>query len=546
MIQLLPLSDNALFLANTRERLRAPFVISALVITAIIVTLIITNAYINPAYVYTNHSQYTQENRRIIPPPQKIFWDLAVGQGILLLVFGTLAAHRMAARERTTGTIEFHRSSPTPKIDQIIGLLTGAPCLEWLLFGTTLVVSIFFSMAAGFKAAVIIKFYISLILCAFFYHLCAILLGIMQYNIKNPLASRLGNWSFWIVLWLVFSSISSVAWSNISFFYHLTWMPAYDAINNLIFYPHPPWSMRSETIMKILNSFFGISMPAVVAQAFFQLPLIAFVWTAVNRKISRPEHPALSQAQSILLALFILLSFTGSSFSALVSYSSPYAHAYTNPQEMVIAIFIFLCLGLSVMGILHLTPTKDMFLKGLHKTIREGSKPSPFSDSHHSIAPWLGALTGSMAVNLFIFSYILPVGATSISLGFAVLLGHIFFFGGAMELFRLKYPRQKQSVFWTILAVLWVFLPIFGMIFDKIIKSKYILAYFTVFSPMTGVGHAVKAIAGDPNWYRHGYNAQLHQFELMLSLIVNLSLAVILQLLAFKQRRRLADEVARP
>ncbi len=131
-MKLWDINNNPLFLANWRERLRPAQLISGTIVALSIIFLILVNDSTSQQtynYYVAAQAGHHESRQGIYHWPDKFFFYLAVLQGVILFLFGTVSAYRMAARERTSGTIEFHRSSPTSRIIQIIGIMLGAPSL---------------------------------------------------------------------------------------------------------------------------------------------------------------------------------------------------------------------------------------------------------------------------------------------------------------------------------------------------------------------------------------------------------------------------------
>ena len=158
-MKIFQLNDNAIFTANCRERMRPAMVLSSIIVAAIIVVLITMNAYLAPRQKDKTCPSGRTGCQDSVPAPQNVFWYLAIGQGMLLLLGGTLTACNAACRERTSGTLDFHRSSPTPRSHQVLGLLLGAPSLEWCVFLGTLPVALIFSVLGKIPIDAVLSFY---------------------------------------------------------------------------------------------------------------------------------------------------------------------------------------------------------------------------------------------------------------------------------------------------------------------------------------------------------------------------------------------------
>ena len=191
------LAENALFLTNWRERMRFAPTVSSITVAVIIIILLFMACYFRLGDEYNANW------------PREMFWFLILGQGVLLLVLGTISAEQMSVRERFSGTLDFHRSSPTPRFQQVWGLLLGAPCLEWCIFLMTLPVCIYVGWVGHLKMVDIALFYGSLILCSLFFHILAVLLGLIPDRKKATSLRRSGGLKIFILIYIVIGIAST-------------------------------------------------------------------------------------------------------------------------------------------------------------------------------------------------------------------------------------------------------------------------------------------------------------------------------------------------
>lgn len=172
-MSILALADNAIFIKNCRERLRIPIIASAALMLFLIISLIFIGTYLNrytlDGYNY-NPQTYTTAHWLCY-----VFYYLTILQGVLLLLFGTISANKMAFKERVGGTLDFHRCSPSSRFSQVIGLVIGGPVLEWGLFLSTLPISLCIMFIAKISLITFLIFYGSLIVYAVFLHTLAVL-----------------------------------------------------------------------------------------------------------------------------------------------------------------------------------------------------------------------------------------------------------------------------------------------------------------------------------------------------------------------------------
>lgn len=536
---LLPLTDNALFLQNFRERNRSAYVWSAVILSVIIISLITLSAIITPSHRYDASGQMKDS----IPWAEKTFLVLSWLQGFLILFLGSLAAYRMAVRERVSGTLDFHRSSPTTRFNQIIGLLLGAPSLEWFVFLGSMLYSFILVLISGIPILLALKFYTSLSVCAVFYHSIAILIGV--WNTKSlSLAPREG------IIKLSFLFFGLVLVTNLFYdlplsgLYYLGWFPFYNDLSILIM--HPPRTNYIFRNYAALHSLFTVPMETLTLQLFVQLPFLGLAWTGISRKISQPERPTFSKAQTALLTLFFLFLFTGSSISALFYYDTKFEYSWNNPANRIIQYFLFLSLLLGLGGALSSTPTRELFLKGLRRAKNNKQLRVDLNDDHATNVSWLLTTCFIIAAIFSIIgqTFYGETGYKVISL--FVILSFLVFFASALEHFRLGVHHKKMSLFWTGLSILWIFLPIFGLITNGVVKSPYYLHFFLAASPIFGIEpifDALKGASGQLVYGIEGDSVNLTDFKLFVSLFVNGALAILMSLLATRKRHELFHQI---
>jgi hypothetical protein len=518
--------DNALFIKNWRERMRSPSIISAVVLIAIIITLILVGCYLNRESL----REYDYFTRKDYPIPwlNLVFFQLAVLQGIILLLFATRSTHRMAFQERVGGTLEFHRCSPTSRLNQAIGMVLGAPILEWCVFLGSLLISVIIAFIIKIKLFTFIGFYLGLILSAMFFHSIAVLVAISSNQLKNRWA---GLPFFFLILffgpffyYFLFYSI------KLSSLYHMTWFPAYDylwkeIIRGGIF--TSPYFQRNSII---LHSFFGQKINFLLLQAIVQLPLIGLIWAGIRRKISYAEKSVLSKTQSALFNLLVLFYYCGSAISVFLYESSIYYW-----EQFYFAMFFYFILGLTILGALTATPTYLSYTKGLCRMRKLGLRRLSLSDDQNSNMLWLIALCSIVTVAYFIIRYGIKVNILDQIYCLIVLLCQIVFFASALEFFQLSRFHQKKIFFWTAMAILWFIVPIFGLVTSPIVTSKAYMHYFFSPSPIFGTVSLTEMLSP--------HRASTVDFPIHFSMVINFILTVIAVVLALRERQRLSTQI---
>lgn len=545
-MKFLQLRDNSLFLQNWRERMRVSTVGSAVILTTIVVGLIFLYATVQK-HTTSKYSKETKQWTSVdVPWPKVAFESLAYVQGIILLFFGTLSADKMALREKSSGTLEFHRASPTSRFDQLIGLGLGAPALEWCLFLGTMVPALLLLLLGAVPVSVFIKFYLGLSLCAVFYHALAILLALATSR-KGLLSQRRISAVHLLAVFFFLSGIFMYE-LGLSSCYHLTWFPLYDEINrsgrmSAYYYGNDYYA----PMLHNLYSIFGYKLPSLVIQGLTQLPLIIFCACGIMRKISKPEQPVFSKTESAGLSGVILLLFVGSAYSIIFSGGNS-NYYYGNPLDSITALFIFIVIGLGIVGTLTATPNRLAYLKGLRKAQKLGVVKLNPSDDHSSNGLWLVTFVVIVTAAYLMLGFAMPVRLEAKLLVWAILVSYLTFFAMAYEYFQLSRNYRRWMFFVTAMILLWIILPVFASIIrHKLISDE---GYHALIAPSflwtaamlvqavtsvkvvvnSGMRCATGIVLRDGSlWLLHG--------RLVLVLIINALLCLLAFLMSARTRR---------
>ncbi len=541
-MRLLDLRDNALFLQNWRERMRLPSVLSGVILSTVIIVLIFLNAYLNPPET----RQYLDGKYTAVPIfwLDKVFWDIGVFQGVVLFLFGTLAANKMTVRERSSGTLDFHRSSPTPRVNQYLGLLFGAPSLEWCLFLGSFLVSLLVFLFSNIPAGIFVQFYLSLVLCAVFYHSLAILFAVAV-NRKGVAAQRSSGF---LVIMLSMYGLSGILYSmNLAVFYHLTWLPVYDQLSHFVFgatgYRDNAWIVGQR---KAVSSFFTVPLPQIVLLALVQVPFLSLAAIGIFRKISFPERQIFSKSQLSIFNATVLFLVVGSLYSAIFYNASRYKFS---SRSEILPFFIMLIILLGIVTVLCTTPTQLQFLKGLRRSEKialSGDKKIraqgfPLDDDHNSNVLAMITFAMTAAVMFGILGFLLPYDMDKKVMAMALLLCYVATSAGILEWFQLSRHHKKVVLFWTIVGIVWIFLPILGEIVRSASKESYLYHAFRSFSPFWGVELIIRVLTDNKPFYRTSGEDFYSYF--VMTFIINLVSAVVTQLLAAQERRALTRQV---
>lgn len=475
------LTNNAMFLSCWREKTRPATMVSFFILLALILGLMLMNAYYNSDTVYNySYNPYGSgiPKSKVLAWHEKFLLDISVLQGVIILLLGAVSAYRMADRERTSGTLDFHRSSPAPAAQQMLGLLAGSAVLEWMLFLSLTALSIVLCILCPHYFLDIMYFNLCLALCAALYHAAAILTALFQVNNKRA-------YGFISVIALLYVVMHLLVMPRSAFTFHLTWQPAYFYLNTALQGFHQTsyyWGSNAEDMLLTL---FGVRQPPGVLQFVIQIPLLAFILKGISRKIQHPESLALAKDYLLLVTLYIAFFWTASAFTKIVS---PSLYYYYGSGDGELAAFAALILGVGFFAAFMATPTQLRYRQGLIKAKKLGISKLPVLDDHRGVTGWLAGFALITWVFLDIYMYLLKIPLPKSIAYFAVLMSYPLGLAYFCEWFKLSKYHRRPIIVGTILIVLWMLMPIFGSMLDNIFKvDKSIESFFMAFSPVAAV-----------------------------------------------------------
>lgn len=442
---MMPLSprDNALFVRNFRERMRPHIVGSyAVVLFAAVMVLFMLLADVF-AEAGRQNALFSLLPRCV---PAGVLAALSVFQGTVLLGLGTLSAYRMALQDRFNGTLDFFRATPTKSLDHIMGLVFGAALTEWYFFLLLVPVMLVLALLSDVGFAALAEFYVSLMLCAVFFHSLGVLAGVCSSAKKHRAAIKA-----LLLTALVCAGTGALIFARSSVAYHTTFLPAYI---KLLTGCLDRGTFAADFFLNYSQYiFFDELLPSLTFQALVQVPLCALAWLAIKRRLSSAEVPVLSRPQLAALIALFLFYFTGDSLV-----SAEFRGVNDSPEKVMV-IYFFLFFFLALLFILLTAPTALACRKGFSRAFKLGARGPGWLDEQGSCAAW----TALLCV-LFGLVYV-PLGLRFrafpwlMAVSFAMLLLQISLFAGAYEYFSLSRLRGKNIVFAAALFIVWVALP---------------------------------------------------------------------------------------
>ncbi|MCD4781037.1 MAG: hypothetical protein K8S27_10890 [Candidatus Omnitrophica bacterium] len=516
-------SNNALFLVHSRERMRSTEMFARILIGLFVIGIIFANAYFKEHYQLDDgYFRGVSDYQKVyVPWPFKMVSDLAVFQGFILLLFGSVSAYRRGRLERTAGTLDFHRASPTAYWQQVIGLFCGATSMEWVLF---FFVFLFQVVVAFFSPVILlpmIMFHLTLALAGLIYQLLFLMIGLSL----NPRPQKSKDF---IILLFVFISVP--LFYNISrpLTHHVTWIAAYADLKHsfdLLF------DINSRPIhdYDTLNMFFGVNLPSFVLSFGMKFPLIVFIYHALTRRIARDDKPLLSRAMTVMLVIILLVLFLGSSFHYFLSAQTDNIQ---KPYRIDVSLFLYFVFILGIGYSYLVTPTLLSYKKELKRSLVVQDGVIVMNTKYCCNSLWMICFSVITAVFYYVIAYFLQTPLPVCCMGLFLLLSYVWFFSGLLEFFNLSYFRHKTILLYSIVLVLWVLLPILEMVTAQFMRARGVYPT-AIISPVYGISYVGDGLM---------MNERFRDFSWYF-LIIAWGVAIIPNVLSFLKRQQIVRDL---
>ncbi len=462
------LSDNALFLKNIRERMRPSTIISYFIVAVLILGVLFSS-------VLMTISQYKS-------PQLQLFWYLLCFQTILLLALGSWNAHQASLQESNNGTLDFHRASPPPPLGPTLGILFCSTSFELCFFFLTLPLGLLLALQSPLGIWEALSIYTSIILCAVFFHVISIFIGLNQFGLNDNAGKHIANIqtaSLATVLLLLFMlpTIDYIAYTSkihpvLSF---TTCQPILTNTFNLIL-ANSTWTQVNTTIPKTFILYSNTS--PLVLQIVVQCPFVVLLDLGVVRVIRQPHLPPISKTQHLCLSGYSLF------LSTIHLYTQSF-HTTNRTYESFNFYGIFiLIVFFSIIGTFLATPKRLSYLIKIRQDRRSTHNTFSLLDDHASNMAWLLCF---IAITLTGISTLKPLMKFNDYSLFAavtiILILQIITFACSWEAFHLSTWGKKAILFFVGISIPWLFLPIFAGILHPFYTTNTTYDYGYAFSP---------------------------------------------------------------
>ncbi|HSA30879.1 MAG TPA: hypothetical protein P5160_03665 [Candidatus Omnitrophota bacterium] len=478
-MNIMNLKNNALFLSCWHERNRPV----QLICFGIMILSVLFLGYLSVAMGYG----YDRTPLKVF----KDFFAVVIGlQALILLVQAPLFAWHMGSREKTSGTLDFHRSSPEDVFEKIFGLILGSTCVEWVLCACFFALEILFTLHPEIPFESVLLFNLSLIASGIFLHTACVTLGMLSSSKKRGV-SGLG---LLIFIWFLGPAVFGV----------MSWAPSF---MTYLFGLSGFKYLFPDSFEQVSGHFFTFTLPVIALQALIQAPLTLLFGNGMLRMFSKPNSPAWSKEDILRFCFFILFLTTGFfiaeythlSEETMSSYYYWSYNYYANPVEQFIQSHVWrFVISYVLMGVVmsaffvptYFKSSKYEVLKRLGKI-----KTSHVFDDGYS--GWCAVLAYSVSGVLLFSFYLAALDYFSLQAvgGCLLVISYAVGFAGFLEFFRLSRFRQNKIFFVTVMMSWWAFIPwIIALMFSLHGGDHISVLSMT---PFVGVRHGVSLILNE-------------------------------------------------
>ena len=507
MKTLFAVSDNAMFSACYRQRMRPGSVLGALILLVVIVAVAALYSSVNRR---GNYGDVLSDMLIVIYSCQ-----------IVILLLGAVRLSTLVRQERISGTLDFHRVSPQSRLGIVIGLLFGAPILEWILALVVVPVFLLTGVFGGLPSLDLVMYesvlFVAALAAGQFFMVLVLLPG--EERLKSAGSVSVGG----IVLLGIFLMVPS-----------LGVMASGQETSSPCYYAFTPYFFG-----RIVQQVYGpdtpdIPLPVIFGtQAAVQIPLLCFgAWVAV-RRLKYPERSLFSKAQAFTVTF---LAFGLYLAEVLINYVGQ-----STIPELVLGIAV-LAAFMGLLGALMISPNRLLVVRGKYLEGGQGRlkwQKAVLSDSASNlfwmvgfslltfmtVSPvWLLTRAGYLGEDAFRFVVLLfPL------CGF--ILAQVACFGGLYEVFLLGRFHKSVSLFSLFVFLFWIAFPALGLILGTGARSGIYwasLIYSPVYAPFSISSYAIE----------NGFTPGLRSF-LQTGTVMNIVLALVFFLFVKKLRKQL-------
>jgi hypothetical protein len=387
--QTLSLWKNPLVIKGVRTRLRLRHALSRGIITFVVAAFFFLIVYLGGT------------ERNVLEPgsaAKVTLVPLLFLQGFILMLLGTGSVASGIALERDSGVLDFHRMTPLPVAQKLIGYLFGLPAREYFMFGVTVPFVVLAVVIGRLPVLKVLHLYVVFFSTVWLYHLTGLMAGMIA---PKP---RRASWiaqAIIIALHLLLPTLSNLGFT---FFGYFTILPAFRAIvaEELGMPEHElkDMAMMYGLVEGRYVQFFAWSIHPTLYTLCLQGFLSASWFIVSTRKWRQETRHAFSKWHAVIIYAVMQFLLAGSLWPFLTSSRNLEGMSrwlQGLPELKILLYFFFLISVGAAVVLLHIvTPSRFAQLKGIQRARKSGHGRVPLGHDAASSA-WVAAAFAALA-----------------------------------------------------------------------------------------------------------------------------------------------------
>jgi len=520
---------NPLLVKSVRQRLRVRDLVAWCAVTVLVTTLVFVGTY------------FTATERNLADPTaaaRAAFVPIMFIQGFILIFLGTGSVASGITVERMDGTLDYHRMTPMSPTAKILGYLFGLPVREYVMFLTTVPFVVICVVKGGLGVLRVAELYLVFFVSTWLYHMTGMVAGMIA---RRP---RRAGWFarlMVIALYLLFPRFASFGFT---FLGHLTFLPAWYAImaGELQLAARGADLARYDTVR-----FFTVALRPTLYSLLVQGGLLVCFFSIVRRKWLQATSHAFSKGGALVFHGAVQVLVLGSLWPFLtgqrtIAFVADGVVQLRHQWAGVFYCFFFIS-GLSGLALIHsITPSRHAFGRGLRRARKLGWRRVRWS-ADEAGGLFSALVLGVITLGSYLALVYLGLPDDHLRRWNFCATGHLALVALVLTTHHLVHV---SSALWgtrglmAVIGLVWLFPLAVALILVSAWSAVVPASYVATFSPAATYLYAVLYLfdlTTTPEPFAQ-VTGQLGPL-LMVSVILNVAIGLVLQVLLVRQRQRL-------
>lgn len=517
---------NPIIRMQMRRKLRKKSVIIWGLLTLIPTLFIFLNTYNAANYTSFNASAEDVANNQLVAL-KVCFLPIFFVQAFILLFVGTGTVAGNFAEEKESGLIDYHRMTPMSPSAKIIGFVLGLPCREYLMAIMTLPFTLIAVFGGKLPLPKILLVYVILFCLTLTYHLTAMAAGMLA---KKP---RMASWFSRILVILLYTFLPAISHIGLSVFGYVTFLPTLYGLFQVELKDSFMFQGNDQVeFFEVVPFYFWKLPPVLFTFLILGLMMTVFAFMLLRKWQKDTYHPF---TKSFAIGIFAVVQIlvVGSLIPMLLGEQRSDIVNLMGPSEifgMVQFLHLLISLGISILLIHLITPTRHTLQNGLRRAQKHQLNKIPFNWDSASSFPACGAFLVMGTLGYLVLQFIAQAKMNLGSENFAVqrTLFPLVLFASMILYLQASRTLWAKSGFFGFLALFWLVPLLCGMTLSAFDGNEEPMIYLGIPNPIIA--------------FLHIYTPPLEglteeNLPKILTMVCHVGVAILLQLKAITWRK---------